>query len=484
MGKLFISVSSRHEMQLIDGLTNFVIDIHGRAVPGLQVDGTAFRIDDMRILLNRVERMKLTVMGIDCFVADDNGLYDFHDVIVVEDFNDEGHENPAWFKNPFLDMVEEIKKLGRLDTALFDPTVSPIPPEWLVQYEADHGHPYKPFLSCVKHERCLNEKANHTARPFESNLDMLQCAGTLFDIRARILHEPSNEDVSRKEKEMTSEWHARYLCSVESSPLSSYMHKHKLNPVQRELLAALCLRELGLCDAWNCQEMAEYVTGGRSDYEIVLRSLAKNSPLYRKRIIYQHRMMNAVDPLWSRMIFISPDIAKNILGIKATSIYHAKILAETEQGMLRHLNKIAVMLVKRCHEVLGLQSNRNKVRFMAMMSYLHSFTTTLENRPEWALSQMFDQKGWREPAILIVLTAKHMGWIDSNNMACSMNGLAAVCAGVSGTISGVIGTYLDHLVGCGLIRSDDSVNNPKEQWYELHPDAIARFGLDKLKHRS
>ncbi len=249
------------------------------------------------------------------------------------------------------------------------------------------------------------------------------------------------------------------------------MHSYDLSPVECEILLVVVMDKLMLCEAYDCIEIAQYISNPRLSSTAVIKYMSKNKPLYKKRIIF-HQRVTQKNLLRDRVLLLDPSLVKKVLDINESPL-GKNILATTEKDLLKQIKKRAKLIKLKSHLVLSSEKLDTIRKINARMFNFHfNIEVTMENFPRWQLSRCLLSMNYNEcRTILIALIGKHMGWFDSEDILFTRKGLSAACAKISGEFSPLFDEDITYLISNNWIHaannscSTNQLGNIKQQCF-------------------
>jgi AAA+ superfamily predicted ATPase len=252
------------------------------------------------------------------------------------------------------------------------------------------------------------KRKNPSANPvthaaFKSDEEVLEAAhGMIRSIddyyhlsrRPHPQHEEFSKELEAIARDLARTWHKRLSLTPESVYIAGLCRRLRLNRLEREILVALLLEDLGLSPSHfgNASETMQIMAYRESVPMAAQRAISEGGKLYRKGILYYD---DPDEDLRARKLLVDPGVLQSTLmsrGIptpfsvlKREEDLHEALAVVT--GAMKHKSD-ELRNVMQGHSQADFQKYQRKLTFL-----LRQLDDVLKERSEWKLSQL--RSKWR-----------------------------------------------------------------------------------------
>jgi len=339
-------------------------------------------------------------------------------------------------------------------------------------------------------------------RCFENDDELLDFAQKMFKAR-RAVSETEDEAwlgkadrnsltrLKRRARQWTRFWHDSFSRSAEKCHLVARCQKRELVAFERELVALLAARELGLAERHgetNLDLLNTLGVQGRRRIE-ALRMLSEEGRLAKSEMV---AFADVDEDIARRTPILDPSVTEGILFPQEEKKPRG-LDVENESDLYAELEPLTHLLSRK-NDILdtryGFSSETELFKINRRIERIvMRLFTTLQERPDWAISKLLN--GMPHPLQIMVLTliGKEVGHLTADNDLYTGGGLARAAAEQSGLVSRMF-VFLRpgaRLTQEGVIQACDASSemlsdNPGDletAEFELTTKSIERLGLGK-----
>jgi hypothetical protein len=344
------------------------------------------------------------------------------------------------------------------------------------------------------------------ASPYPSDDELLEGARQMFRARRAFFEKEREgdeglEDARRLDRAWTRVWHASFDRTGDGVLVRARCERLRLNRIEKEILAALVLNQLGLLEGelHSCRDVLSLLAVKGKKVLAALRALSEEGRLHKRNLLFY---ADRDEPLRDRQVIADPALVEGILYNKGGASTGWPVRTETE--LHRKMASLTRAFMKKADAVEGAERGYSDLTWLfrsarAVSHLLEGLEETLAAHPGWMITQFLrSDPGWadHEVRILLILLGKELGHIDADDTLFTGMGLAR---GVTEDIDHVQ-EFLGALSpdgalvtrecvrpcgGADVLLSDDAPSLAKAE-YELTEKSLCALGIEKsvLKRRS
>lgn len=340
------------------------------------------------------------------------------------------------------------------------------------------------------------------AIPFNGNDQVLESLLAVFRAREELAGRERSfhaDDMAQAQtlrktvQRLTRNFHKRLGATPRSVPLVDILNRLRLNRIETEILLALLLDPLGLCEnrIADVGAVLRILSLPASRLLTALRALSESGKLYKKGILFYN---DPDEDLRDRNIFIDPGIVQMLLqntntrsglmGLDREDDLN-EVLARLTRTMQKRSDALNDVMRGYCHQT-EFQKWRRKQDWL-----LRQLDEILRARPAWRLSRAHAQTGMsgKDWTLLLALMGKAQGHVRPEDELFTGAGLVRAICDKPGQFSGSLNrlmssapliknNYIQPCGGNGGLLSE-SAESIQETEYELSGKALKLLGLEQ-----
>ena len=340
-------------------------------------------------------------------------------------------------------------------------------------------------------------RAIRRPQAFPSDKEILEAALKMFKAR-ELLTEAKNRgaEIGRlrhleAEAKMTTKvWHDSVRRTADRLILSRTFHRHRLDRIEREILAALVLGRLGLLGRtpFFPHDLIKILALPSDKVLETIGKLMEHGRLYRAELISFEEVRGELD---NRPIVIADSLYQALLvGKKQVDVGFP---VRTEAELFDYLARITLALSSRADALDSMRPpafrSDGRVENRGIAKLVGELKKTLSRKPRWALSVFWKKHplNEEEQVIFLALLGKELGHLDPADRLFSGKGLARAASTrqfevpsklrlLSSTGTLVAGELIQPSGGVGETISDDT-DDIGETEFELTQKSLEMLGL-------
>jgi SpoVK/Ycf46/Vps4 family AAA+-type ATPase len=293
-------------------------------------------------------------------------------------------------------------------------------------------------------------------------------------------------------RKLTGNFHARLKLTPRSVSLADTCKRLRLNRIETEILLALLLDPLGLCEnrISDVSDVLRILSLPASKSLTALRALSESGKLYRKGILFYDE---PGEDLRDRNVFIDPGILETVLHKKNTTSGLAALKREDElRDVLARLTRTMQKKSDELNDVMrgfNRQGDFQKWR-RKQDSLLRQLDGVFQEKPAWRISRAHAELDPAEQdwILLLALMGKALSHVKPDDDLFTGGGLCrAICdkpehfsSRLDRLMSGAPLLRNGYIQPCGGNNSllSESAESIQETEYELTDKALKLLGLD------
>lgn len=345
-------------------------------------------------------------------------------------------------------------------------------------------------------------KTEGVPTPFRDNDEVLECSLIVFRAREeladkeRLFHDDDSgqlKAVSQAVRKLTRNLHERLSLTPRSVSLVDTCKRLRLNRIEAEILLALLLDPLGLCDhrITDVGDVLRVLSLPASKSLSALRALSETGKLHRKGVLFYDE---PDEDLRDRNISIDPGIMETVLHNKNTDSSLASLKREEElRDVLARLTRTMQKKSDELNDVMRGYSRQGEFQKWRRKQdwLLRQLDEVLRAKPAWQLSLARDEMNIAEQdwTVLLALMGKALSHVKPEDDLFTGGGLCrAICdkpeqfsSRLDRLMSGaplLQGGYIQPCGGSAGLFSE-SAESIQETEYELSDKALKLFGLNE-----
>ncbi|MFC1850881.1 ATP-binding protein [candidate division CSSED10-310 bacterium] len=292
-------------------------------------------------------------------------------------------------------------------------------------------------------DRCSADWLNELpSRPvcFETHDQLCSNAAYMFHARKQLVDyncypDDKNTDyvlLKNATVAWTKYWHDSLKKTGKSLLLCQIFGKHRLNRLEKEIVTALLLEQLGLLDfrSINCQTMIEILALSLDKTITVLRSVSEESRLLRSGLI---SYSDPDEDLKERELIIDPYLVDTIVFDRKKETRGLPV--HCEEDLEQYICRFTLIARKKMCEfqscfLRGHGDLKDMYKRSRAMDRFHcSLLQTLQVNRQWRLSKIQRHMNSScEWLIFLILLGKERGYIEADDELFTGHGLAAAVA--------------------------------------------------------
>jgi SpoVK/Ycf46/Vps4 family AAA+-type ATPase len=347
---------------------------------------------------------------------------------------------------------------------------------------------------------CRNPAKPNAPAPFASDDKLLEAAVQVFQARRDYVDAQTNPDLPKKELQhlgklaavWTKNWQKSFDLTAAATPFTKKCTEHRLNKLEREILAALLLNQLAMTgeELHTCKKLLWFLGLAHKQYIPAMRAMSEEMRLFRGKLF---AFDDPESDLASRTPTIDAALVETVLSRGKQNETGWKVKKEEE--LFDQLSALTQALMKKSDSMResafhGMNNNRVQKWSRQANRLLHRLDNTLSDHPQWKLAEIRKEISHiSEFTIFMALLGKYLGHIASQDDLFTGGGLArAVSDEVVEVVSQLrlLGANSNlnqngFICPCGgdMELASSDAGSLEQMEFELAPKAIALLGIGK-----